>query len=304
MSYKARGWNDAHVVGFMESHDEERMMWRIRKYGNSNGNYKTKEIPTAIERVRLCANLFFTIPGPKMLWQFEELGYDTSILYGGANVDPKPIRWNYYQDYVRYRAFKSFSNLIGLKKTYPVFSSNTFTTQFSGYYKQIKLEDPSMDAVALGNFNVVDGTYNASFSHTGTWYNWYDGSTLNVTSLSQSLTLKAGEYRLYTDVQIPVPNFGVPLNTDDIISDNIFFDVFPNPVSKESTISFSLSEQGKALVELYDINGKLIKVLFESNNSQKGIYTSQLSDLNLLSGNYFIKLTTSKGDISKQISVN
>ena len=50
----------------------------------------------------------------------------------------------------------------------------------------------------------------------------------------------------------------------------------------------------------------LAKILpdLQANNSQKGIYTSQLSDLNLSSGNYIIKVTTSKGDISKQISVN
>ena len=40
---------------------------------------------------------YFTLPGPKMFWQFMEVGYDFSIDHNGR-VGNKPIRWDYYQD--------------------------------------------------------------------------------------------------------------------------------------------------------------------------------------------------------------
>jgi hypothetical protein len=56
-------------------------------------------------RLELLTNLLYTVPGPKMLWEFGELGYDFSINYctrtvlinNSCRVDPKPIRWDYLQ---------------------------------------------------------------------------------------------------------------------------------------------------------------------------------------------------------------
>jgi 1,4-alpha-glucan branching enzyme len=78
-SYTARNWNKAAAVGYMESHDEERMAYSSITYGNSAGSYNTKDSTTAYKRSALCAALFMPLPGPKMIWQFGELGYDYSI---------------------------------------------------------------------------------------------------------------------------------------------------------------------------------------------------------------------------------
>jgi 1,4-alpha-glucan branching enzyme len=43
MSYQKRNWDDPHLVGYMESHDEERMMFKNISYGNSNGAYNITE---------------------------------------------------------------------------------------------------------------------------------------------------------------------------------------------------------------------------------------------------------------------
>jgi hypothetical protein len=58
------------------------------------------------------ANAFFlTVPGPKMIWQFGELGYDVSINYpcmtSNCRLDPKPIKWGYFTDYNRKKIYKS-----------------------------------------------------------------------------------------------------------------------------------------------------------------------------------------------------
>ena len=104
-SYEARGWKQPNLVTYMESHDEERMMYKNITYGNSSGTYNVKDLHTALNRVKLASAFFYTIPGPKMLWQFGELGYDYSIDYNGR-VGNKPIRWDYFTDPYRKDVYK------------------------------------------------------------------------------------------------------------------------------------------------------------------------------------------------------
>ena len=79
ISYKNRGWSVPANVSYMESHDEERLMYKNLQYGNFNGSYNIKNLNTALEREELAGAFYFTVPGPKMIWQFGELGYDISI---------------------------------------------------------------------------------------------------------------------------------------------------------------------------------------------------------------------------------
>ncbi|MEZ5146807.1 MAG: hypothetical protein R2759_06930 [Bacteroidales bacterium] len=52
ISYQQRGWDDPHVVGYMESHDEERMMFKNLEYGNStNTSHDVKDLNIALKRV-------------------------------------------------------------------------------------------------------------------------------------------------------------------------------------------------------------------------------------------------------------
>ncbi len=51
ISYKYLGWNDPNLVGYMESHDEERIMYKNLTYGNSSGSYNIKDLNTALARV-------------------------------------------------------------------------------------------------------------------------------------------------------------------------------------------------------------------------------------------------------------
>lgn len=114
ISYQERNWNQPNVIGYMESHDEERLMFKNMEYGASNGDYNIKDLTTALKRQELAANFFFTIPGPKMIWQFGERGYDVSIEYNGR-VGEKPPRWEYMEDWRRKNLYYVYSSLIDLK---------------------------------------------------------------------------------------------------------------------------------------------------------------------------------------------
>jgi 1,4-alpha-glucan branching enzyme len=151
--YSNKGWNTPQLVSYMESHDEERMMYRLLNYGKATSYYNTTEKSTALRRVELAATFFFTIPGPKMIWQFEELGYDVSIDDGGR-TDPKPVKWDYYDDAERFRLFQVFAALIKLKKEQDVFENGTVNMSVSGNTKRINISGTDMDVTIIGNFDV------------------------------------------------------------------------------------------------------------------------------------------------------
>ncbi|MEQ9230918.1 MAG: alpha-amylase family glycosyl hydrolase, partial [Cyclobacteriaceae bacterium] len=74
--HAARGFGDFNLIGYMESHDEQRQVYDAKNFGGSSGEYNVRTVSTALERVKLASAFLYSIPGPKMLWQFGELGYD------------------------------------------------------------------------------------------------------------------------------------------------------------------------------------------------------------------------------------
>ncbi len=206
ISYKNKGWSKPNLVGYMESHDEERLMFKNLQYGNGDGTYQIKEIPTALERMKLVSTFFIPIPGPKMIWQFGELGYDISI-DEPCRVCNKPILWNYYEETDRKLLYDYTAQLIDLKKNNEVFSTSDFTMQTSGAVKQIILRGTETDVLIVGNFDVKQQKVKASFTENGSWTEHFTGATF-VSTGTDSVTLAAGESRIYsqTPMNVTVPD--------------------------------------------------------------------------------------------------
>ncbi|MCF6167954.1 alpha-amylase family glycosyl hydrolase [Lutibacter sp.] len=214
MSYQERGWNNPNLVGYMESHDEERLMYKNLNFGNSNENYDVKNLNTALAREELAAMFLFTIPGPKMIWQFGELGYEISIDENGR-TGRKPLHWEYFDDVNRKNIYNVWSTLIAFKKKQPVFNSTDFNLNVGNLTKSIVLKDASMDIVVIGNFDIVPKTITPQFTQTGTWYEYFTGIQKNVTNTAESITLNPGEYRLYSTVRLLDPRGGTANDDSD-----------------------------------------------------------------------------------------
>ena len=152
--YKHRSWTNPHLITYMESHDEERIMYKNITYGNTNGTQNAKNPLLALERTEALAVLMLTTPGPKMIWQFGEIGYDISIDFP-CRVCNKPILWNYFTENSRKRLYDVYKASIELRKSHPVFTGDDFTYSLNGAVKSLKLNDPSMNAVVIVN---NDGT--------------------------------------------------------------------------------------------------------------------------------------------------
>jgi len=287
-SYINRGWNDPHAIVYMESHDEERMQYKNSKFGASSGSYNVKSLYTGLERDILAAALHFTIPGPKMMWQFEELGYDYSIDYNGRTGE-KPIRWDYYLDLHRRRVFDAFSAMIKLKTEEPAFGSSDFSITQYEKKKSVSIRHNDMDVLVAGNFELVTSSVNVEFSKTGWWYEFFAGDSLYIDNVAATLTMDHGAYRIYTTKRLTRPDIALALN--DILytrANGDWVDVYPNPAADYITISpeeAALNSDYK--VEIIDLSGRTIMVFrldqFELN--------SQVDISTLDRGSYMLRIS-------------
>ncbi len=194
------------LVDYFESHDEERLQFKNEAYGNSSGSYNVKNLATGLERDEAGAVFTFASPGPKMLWQFGERGYDISIndASTGGRLGDKPPHWEYMIDPNRHHLYQVYSRMIRMKVKNSVFTTTSFSYNLGGAIKSIQLLDPAgtNNVEVIGNFDVVPQTMAIGFPSTGTWYDNFSGTTLNVTSLSFSVTLQPGEYHLYSNTPL------------------------------------------------------------------------------------------------------
>jgi 1,4-alpha-glucan branching enzyme len=305
-SYKARGWNSPHLVSYMESHDEERLMVKNLKWGNASVDYNIKELDTALERIELAAAFFFTIPGPKMLWQFGELGYDVSIDFNGR-TGVKPVRWDYFVDFDRRNVYTVFSLLIDLKKGYDVFRTTDFTLAVGSTMaqpsKRIHLNDPINPVTVLGNFGVTETTFIPNFQSTGTWYEYFSRESLVVTDLSAPITMEAGEYRLYSKVEFP--DHGINLGFEDgPIQDKKHIEVYPNP--SETGFNFNLTSNKNWNLQVVNMQGQIV---YEQQNvlgpATSHFYwnTSTLNGYKAPQGIYFYNIFSSDESMSGKIMI-
>jgi len=232
MSYVKRGWDAPHLVGYMESHDEERLMFKNLEYGNSAENYSTKNINTGLQRIELAVNFFLTIPGPKMIWQFGELGYDYSIDYNGR-VGEKPIMWDYFDVPNRKRIYDVYSALAKLKTTEPTFSTDNFDLDVRNALKIIHLNHDDMNVVVIGNFDVVKQNIIPNFQNTGVWYELYSGESIDVIDTQIELELAPGEYRIYSTKQLETPEITASVKNGLSAKVNNCLNVYPIPVGSE-----------------------------------------------------------------------
>ena len=310
ISHRARGFSKPHLIGYMESHDEERLMYRNILYGNVSGNYSTRNISTALDRMKLAAAFLFTVPGPKMLWQFGELGYDFSInTCPNFTVSPdcrtanKPVRWDYYSDPDRLRLFKVYSELIKLKINHDVFETNDFSLMLNGATKQITLNHPSMNVLIVGNFDVVNRTMTPLFPRTGKWYDFFSGDSITVGTSAQSFSLFPGQFNIYTTVKLPTPEQGLITSISDnnvSINPEKFYlaQNYPNPFNPSTVISWQLPFASYVTLKIYDLLGREVATLVNEEKSM-GSYSVTFDASNLSSGLYYYKLVANPSNVGQ-----
>ncbi|MEL6614982.1 MAG: T9SS type A sorting domain-containing protein [Bacteroidota bacterium] len=302
----------ANAVVYMESHDEQWGMWRNRNFGNSNGAYDIRDLHTALDRQKLVGAFFFTVPGPRMLWQFGEVGYG----YGPGEclrpgdgtlgecpagtpdrVNDKPIRWDYWASGVspfggsfqgslppatdrerelRQKLYKTWAALLGLRRDYAIFTDPDTEVELEvgltpARYIKLSLDsapqgEPS-EVVIVGNFGVEDTMIRPVFPASGAWYEFFSDTELTVGDPSVQLDLRPGEFRLYTDVDVPSPEPDlITVDTDDeapLAPEAVAVRAVPNPASGAMSVEVQVPVAGALTVDLFDVLGRRVATLHE-----------------------------------------
>lgn len=201
------GANSTDYVSYMESHDEERTMVETYQHGLSKDSYVTRDTAIALERLKMNAAFFFMLPGPKMVWQFSELGYDVSINFIDRLAE-KPLPWGegslgYYQDSLRQHVYSVFSEIINLRLDHKdLINNSTYSTKLTGAQRRIVIDNANTDFVIIGNFDVASGAIDPQFTHTGIWYDYFSGEQVDITNVNEQISLQPGEFHIYMDAQL------------------------------------------------------------------------------------------------------
>jgi pullulanase/glycogen debranching enzyme len=291
VSYKNRGWSVPANVSYMESHDEERLMYENISDGNSNGSYNVKTINTALDRIELAGAFYFTIPGPKMIWQFGELGYDISINENGRTGN-KPIKWEYFDDQNRKDIYNTWNKLIQLKLKYDIFKTSDFTidaTNTNGL-KKIQLTNTSSSDIQyiniIGNFGITTQNINPVFQITGTWYDLLNNNqTTSISNTNSLISLAPGEFKVYGNKAAVLSNEGLFLS--DVV-------VYPNPVKSAFKINMITNN-----IIVFDVNGKIVKEYSGSFNTN-----SSFSVAGIKKGFYLLKVSNNDGKVYKKLIID
>jgi glycosidase len=256
VSYKNRTWSRPHLVGYMESHDEQRLMYKCLRWGNHSDDYFIQDTTTALRRMALDAVFFLPVPGPKMIWQFGERGYDFSIDSIGR-LEKKPPRWEYMNDPRRLYLYNFYAALIDLKKEHPVFQTEDFSISFTGTIKRMVLRNEEMNVVIAGNFGIASGEIAGQFPHIGTWYDYFTGDSVEVIAVDDLIPLEAGQYHLYTDVRLETPDIGTGLTDHEQSNQSHEIEVYPNPACDRIMIhSGNFSGKDPYHIIIVDITGR------------------------------------------------
>ena len=184
-------------VGFMESHDEERMAYKQSQWGD--GTLKT-DLATRMKQLEINAAFTFTVPGPKMIWQFGEMGYDVTIEENGR-TGRKPLHWEYLDNEYRKALHDTYAQLLKLRNEQPeLFCGNATLSWKVGVSdwangRTLHLESiTGKELVVLGNFTHTE-TSVAFPADTGEWTDWKSGKKQTV---DKTVKVPANSYLIYT----------------------------------------------------------------------------------------------------------
>ena len=294
-SYQNQSMSNPGVVSYPESHDEERMMYKSLEYGNGDGSYQVSDLNTALHRIEAiqCFNLL--LPGPKMLWQFEELGYDYSIntcsdgvtINDDCRTSAKPVRWDYREVPERYRIHQVISGLCELKINHPdPFQTTNYNWDVGGYGKRLHLNGSTMNAVVVANFRVTELSMIPGFQHTGTWWDYFTGEAIQVDDVSAFMSFAPGEYHVYVDQELDFPASVPPV----LENESADYAIYPNPANDQAIWEFNefLTQPS---VSIFDVTGKEVSaacswnllsngqgISFKFDKIHSGVYVVQISD--------------------------
>ena len=280
------GLNDTknYKISFMESHDEERTTFWANEYASAGikGN-----LATTMRRSGSAAALAFLAKGAKMLWQFEEMGYDVSINDPGR-TDPKPVRWEYLDNADRKGLVDSYSEIINIRTSNPdLFSAEaeSYMTAGSsdwdnGRFLTAKNKKTGKELVVVVNPTFNDKTFSYKFDNpSGKYYINSKSYNTNpsVNAAASQVTVPAHGYVVISNMENALG--GVE---DIVASETANVCVYPNPATDVVFVNADNVES----VKVYSLTGALVA----ESEGENSVNVDHLAN-----GSYVVRIATAEG---------
>lgn len=241
--------NQDGYISYCESHDEERMQYKAKAYGN--GDLQTNE---EARLGRVAENVAFNVllNGSHMLWQFEEIGYDISIDQNGrTGTKPNPKTKGYFTQAERIDAFTKSAQVITLRTQLmpSVFEGNPTASSISSG-KALRTIQWGSNVFVAANFD-VNGNQAVTLP-SGTWYDYLNGA---VKTTNTTYVLAPGELKVFTSTAVKAPTFTDIEKRDHTPIENVSTDEMPQ--------SYKILRDGQIYIlrgdRVYDMMGRLVK---------------------------------------------
>ena len=161
---------------------------------NATVSKEQKDITVPMRRAGASAAFFLLAPGPKMIWQFGEIGYDFSIEEGGRTGNKPVVTDKYMANPARKGLYDTYAKLIKFRNDNPEFfsgQSGVFKWNAASDVKTIEGNAGGKKFYVVGNFKTSATTVTVP---SGTWKDYFN----NGASVSGSITLQQGEFKLLT----------------------------------------------------------------------------------------------------------
>ena len=307
------GWNNPGLVVYQESHDDERLMYNNEQYGNSSGSYNIKDTATGLARDAMSTAFWALAPGPKMLTEFGELGFDYSVNWcpgdtvntaGLCRTDPKPIRWDYLQDTSRKKLHDVYAKLLALHAAYPALATGQTTYSLTNNVKYLGVQSDTLSVMVVGNFDVVTAVDSVPFPKAGTWHDYLSTDSIIATGSTQGVSLAPGEYHVFIRNNLTAADTTTDTTTTTSTPPPTSpeLKLYPNPVSfgNSTVITYQLPYASNSSLVIYSITGQR-KVSIYLGSQAAGTYTLQPGQLPmdpslLPAGYYVMELITDAGN--------
>ncbi len=268
------------LVSYMESHDEERLKYEADINGEKVNAYDLTKEEYNIDRLKLMSAFFVPVPGPKMIWQFGELGYDVSINQiekdGDVSDDyrtgEKPVMWEYNdaaENPERVKLRKVYTALMHLRSELKLYDASKENTKLelddNNKIKVIHLKNAeNVEVHIVGNFGMQGEEVPAAKLPNGTWYDYFSNGKEVTFDGQSNMLLGPGNFKVYINE---------PLNDypeEGLINTALpFFKTNPGAVdkNKEATVIFYPAGGNQGLINT-DNAKMMVKGIFKNPDTE------------------------------------
>ncbi len=245
------------TVSYAESHDEERMAYKAMSSGATNvKNNRTNVLKRAGS---LAAQMLLT-PGPKMIWQFGELGADQTTKSGTENnTDPKIVIWNRLNDDEYKGLHDTYMALIRTRAANPElfaedaeFVTSNLDASAISTTRYMRLKAGNKEMMAFFNPNISGG--NKTIGGAATLLSPDNSQLIAATpGLTPSL-IKSGSS---VGVSLPAHSFAVFATKDVTGNEDVEIDFAGNSVNVYGGEGEIIINGDYSHVEVYSVSGQL-----------------------------------------------